>query len=298
MLDHLGSTKLLTDNEGRIVWPRMNGTPNELLPFGKDLDFNSENPDPVESSYRLTFTNKEIDHQLDLHYFGARYYNATIPRFISPDPVSGKPAIPISWNRYLYCRNDPINYIDPDGECAIVLGVAAAVGFGFAVGYLASESSSEVGKATDGGITAAGASLNFALLSVGGGGNAAGPLRTLLAGGAGGMFTSTLAEGKDLVDSDPETTFDIENVGWGTLTGTVISGPLAIISKAPANTKRTIADTAVSIAGSLYSFVVQQLKDGSGIEEQDIQTAADRWKTRKELEQQTSTTNTNTQQSQ
>jgi len=37
-------------------------------------------------------------------------------RRLSPDPVSGKPAIPISWNRYLYCRNDPINYFDPDGE--------------------------------------------------------------------------------------------------------------------------------------------------------------------------------------
>ena len=115
MFDHLGSTKLLTDNEGRIVWPRMNGAPNELLPFGRDLDFDPDMQNPDETSYRLTFTNKEIDHQLDLHYFGARYYNATIPRFISPDPVSGKPAIPISWNRYLYCRNDPINYFDPDG---------------------------------------------------------------------------------------------------------------------------------------------------------------------------------------
>jgi RHS repeat-associated protein len=64
----------------------------------------------------LTFTNKEIDYYLDLHYFGARYYHSTFPRFISPDPVSGNPMNPISWNRYLYCRNDPINAIDPDGE--------------------------------------------------------------------------------------------------------------------------------------------------------------------------------------
>jgi len=131
LFDHLGTTKLLLDDHGKVSWPRPNegGLPNEILPFGKDLDFNPENPDPVESSYRLTFTNKEIDHQLDLHYFGARYYNATIPRFISPDPVSGKPAIPISWNRYLYCRNDPINYYDPDGECGIGIAIAAAIMF-------------------------------------------------------------------------------------------------------------------------------------------------------------------------
>jgi RHS repeat-associated protein len=62
-----------------------------------------------------------IDYNLDLHTFGARYYTADFPRFISPDPVSGKPMNPISWNRYLYCRNDPINLIDPDGKVAISL---------------------------------------------------------------------------------------------------------------------------------------------------------------------------------
>jgi RHS repeat-associated protein len=53
-----------------------------------------------------------------MHYFGARYYTADFPRFISPDPVSGRLMTPITWNRYLYCRNDPINYIDPDGKIA------------------------------------------------------------------------------------------------------------------------------------------------------------------------------------
>ena len=24
--------------------------------------------------------------------------------------------LPIAWNRYLYCRNDPVNYLDPDGN--------------------------------------------------------------------------------------------------------------------------------------------------------------------------------------
>ncbi|MCD4652857.1 hypothetical protein K8T06_02875, partial [bacterium] len=27
----------------------------------------------------------------------------------------------LSWNRYLYCRNDPVNYFDPDGRLTIVL---------------------------------------------------------------------------------------------------------------------------------------------------------------------------------
>jgi RHS repeat-associated protein len=105
--------------------------PNKLAPFGKDVAYSEG--DIVRESYLLNFTNKEIDYNLDLHTFGARYYTADFPRFISPDPVSGKLETPITWNRYLYCRNDPINYIDPDGE----LGILAMAGLAAGAMYLA-----------------------------------------------------------------------------------------------------------------------------------------------------------------
>ena len=85
-----------------------------------DLVVGDDPPDIVRESYLLNFTNKEIDYTLDLHYFGARYYQSTFPRFISPDPVGGYPMLPITWNRYLYCRNDPVNYLDPDGLEVVV----------------------------------------------------------------------------------------------------------------------------------------------------------------------------------
>ena len=84
-----------------------------MSPFGKDLVVGDDPPDIVRESYLLNFTNKEIDYTLDLHYFGAWYYHSTFPRFISPDPVGGNPMYPTTWNRYLYCRNDPVNYFDP-----------------------------------------------------------------------------------------------------------------------------------------------------------------------------------------
>lgn len=114
--DHLGTAKILTDNNGRTTWPHQGESViNETLPFGMDLEFDPVQH-PEEAEYNLTFTNKELDRALDLHYFGARYYHASYPRFISPDPVGGTPEIPISWNRYLYCRNDPVNFFDPNGE--------------------------------------------------------------------------------------------------------------------------------------------------------------------------------------
>jgi len=63
------------------------------------------------------FTQKERDIETGLDYFGARYYASTQGRFTSPDPLlaSGKSLQPQSWNRYSYCVNDPLKYVDPKG---------------------------------------------------------------------------------------------------------------------------------------------------------------------------------------
>ena len=46
-------------------------------------------------------------------YFGARYYDVGIGRFITPDPL-GMVDGP---NMYLYCGNDPVNLVDVWGVC-------------------------------------------------------------------------------------------------------------------------------------------------------------------------------------
>jgi len=48
----------------------------------------------------------------------ARYYSAGLSRFLSADPDSGSPRLdnPQSWNRYAYALNNPLKYVDPDGE--------------------------------------------------------------------------------------------------------------------------------------------------------------------------------------
>ncbi|MFA4888346.1 MAG: RHS repeat-associated core domain-containing protein [Candidatus Omnitrophota bacterium] len=64
----------------------------------------------ADNSYK--FSTKETDPS-GLIYFGARYYDPRIGRFITRDPlgmVNGP-------NLYLYCLNDPLNWIDPWGLC-------------------------------------------------------------------------------------------------------------------------------------------------------------------------------------
>jgi RHS repeat-associated protein len=60
------------------------------------------------------FQTKEYSSPTGLVYFGARYYDSLIGRFITPDPL-GMADGP---NLYLYVNNNPVNWLDPYGLCA------------------------------------------------------------------------------------------------------------------------------------------------------------------------------------
>jgi RHS repeat-associated protein len=61
------------------------------------------------------FTGQRLD-DTGLYYYGARYYDPTIGRFISPDSIVQSPNNPQSLNRYSYCLNNPLRYTDPTGQ--------------------------------------------------------------------------------------------------------------------------------------------------------------------------------------
>lgn len=70
---------------------------SKSLPFGE----------PINLENRFSFTGKELDNEL--YYFGARYYDPSLGRFISVDPLKGN-------HPYSYVNNNPLNLIDPDGK--------------------------------------------------------------------------------------------------------------------------------------------------------------------------------------
>jgi len=106
--DHLGSTNVMTSSTGAVA---------ELLeydPYGK-----IQRHDGASGSARLAkqqFTGKKLDDETGLYYFGARYYDPLLGRFITPDTIVQNPSDPQTLNRYSYCGNNPINRIDPDGH--------------------------------------------------------------------------------------------------------------------------------------------------------------------------------------
>jgi RHS repeat-associated protein len=82
--------------------------------------------DASQDGERMKFTGHERDLAGagggdDLDYMHARYYSSVLTRFLNPDPVaSAKQKIPQSWNKYGYALNNPIRFIDPDGEVVTV----------------------------------------------------------------------------------------------------------------------------------------------------------------------------------
>ena len=102
--DPLGSPIIITDEDGNTV---------------KEYDYYAFGGIRNESgSFSNThkFTGKELD-ESGLYYFGARYMDNAIGRFIRPDP-SGKfeKGDPQTLNPYVYCTNNPLYYRDPNGK--------------------------------------------------------------------------------------------------------------------------------------------------------------------------------------
>src|SRR3970282_1854651 len=71
-------------------------------------------------------TGQEDDDDIGLYNYGARLYDPILAKFISPDRIVQAPENPQSLNRYSYCQNNPLIYVDPSGE--IVEWVAYLIG--------------------------------------------------------------------------------------------------------------------------------------------------------------------------
>jgi RHS repeat-associated protein len=77
-----------------------------------------------------------LDPESGLYYYGGRYYDPELGRFISPDPFVPEPSDPQSLNRYSYVLNNPVNYIDPTGFFFDKLFKAIGKIFKRIVGYI------------------------------------------------------------------------------------------------------------------------------------------------------------------
>jgi len=62
-----------------------------------------------------------------LQKVGVRWYDPATGRFLQKDPWLGTPYEPLTLNRYGYCTNNPINWIDPSGLLKVKVTITAEV---------------------------------------------------------------------------------------------------------------------------------------------------------------------------
>ena len=88
-------------------------------PFGHER-WEDDTKDAFAVSNR--FTGQIYDDDTGLYYYGSRYYDAELGRFIQADsvipggPTSGSQAL----NRYSYTFNNPLKFTDPDGQSPVL----------------------------------------------------------------------------------------------------------------------------------------------------------------------------------
>jgi RHS repeat-associated protein len=103
LYDGLGSTTGLT-----------NGSATLTDTYSYDV-FGAVRSHSGSSTNYWQFTGQQSDSASNLYYLRARYYDPSIGRFLSRDPMPGLTTNPQSLNHYAYALNSPTNRVDPTG---------------------------------------------------------------------------------------------------------------------------------------------------------------------------------------
>ena len=104
LTDHQGNVRVVADENGTVE------ETNHYYPFGALF---GESVDKNKQRYK--YNGKELDRLLSLDWYdyGARWYDPVLARWHSTDPLADKyPDV----SPYVYCLDNPVNAIDPDGK--------------------------------------------------------------------------------------------------------------------------------------------------------------------------------------
>ncbi len=117
LTDGLGNVRYLTNSSGTTL------NTYATDPFGG----NQTGTGSTANNY--IYQDEQKDLESGLTYLRARYYDPSIGRFTSQDPLSGTLGDTTTQNGYNYANNNPVNFSDPSGMITIVLSLHAALGF-------------------------------------------------------------------------------------------------------------------------------------------------------------------------
>jgi RHS repeat-associated protein len=102
--DYLGSVRCEVSQNGTLLGK------TDYYPFGMEF---GDSPLPLQEKERFNGMELEPNHGLNLLDYGARRHDPALGRFTTMDPLAEKY---YAISPYVYCLNNPVKYVDPDGR--------------------------------------------------------------------------------------------------------------------------------------------------------------------------------------
>ena len=103
-----GSTSSLIDDGGTVaVAYEYDAFGNTTIRTGEAFD------------NEICYTGQVYDKETGLYYYNARFYDPEGGRFLTQDTYRGEQIEPGTWHLYVYCANNPVNYVDPSGHLVV-----------------------------------------------------------------------------------------------------------------------------------------------------------------------------------
>ena len=97
--DHLGSPQKMTDETAAVVWHAT------FEPYGREVSITGT------ETNNQRFPGQYYDAETGLSYNWHRYYDPSIGRYITADPIGLNGGM----NLYAYANANPVNFVDPEG---------------------------------------------------------------------------------------------------------------------------------------------------------------------------------------
>ena len=121
--DYLGNVRAVVDGSTGAIYKV-----SDYSTFGEESQVISLQTSlvPVGITLRDGYTgqeNQNLNFGTSYTDFGARQYSPTLRRWMTPDPLSEKY---YGVSPYAFCNNNPVNFVDPDGEFPLLSNFAGA----------------------------------------------------------------------------------------------------------------------------------------------------------------------------
>ncbi|NHM33614.1 DNRLRE domain-containing protein [Neobacillus terrae] len=98
----------------------LDGSGNQVVTYqydawGNNASISGTLKDTIGKLNPYRYGGYRYDSETNLYYLQSRYYNPDWGRFINADSITGSVGDLLTPNMYAYCRNNPVNNIDPTG---------------------------------------------------------------------------------------------------------------------------------------------------------------------------------------